>query len=192
MSSLSLLSLSTPRGFAVDRRFASLLAAADAEPAAPRRDPVEEAFERGRALGHSEALELAEQRIAQMEEARQTIDLAFARLDDQSAADLRERLRLTVLALCEEAIAPLAIDPDGLRMRIERAVAILQRRQDEIRIRLHPDDRALVAGRLPEGLVLEADPEMERGALRVDTVDGGVEDGPAQWRAILSEALGGC
>ena len=77
-------------------------------------------------------------------------------------------------------------------MRIERAVALLRRRQDESRVRLHPEDLALVAGRLPEGLMLEADPTLERGALRVETADGGVEDGPSQWRAILAEALGTC
>jgi flagellar assembly protein FliH len=30
---------------------------------------------------------------------------------------------------------------------------------------------------------------LERGALRVETTGGGVEDGPAQWRAALNEAL---
>jgi flagellar assembly protein FliH len=192
MSSLPLFSRGTPRGFSADRRFTGLFASAGAEPSAPAADPVEMAYQRGHAEGYAEAMAFAEERIAEADAARERIDLAFARLDEQTAAALQERLRLTVLALCEHAIAPLAIDPEGLRLRIERAVSLLQKRQDDSRIRLHPEDLALVEGRLPEGLLLEADPSLERGALRVETADGGVEDGPSQWRAILAEAFGGC
>jgi len=192
MSSRPLLAIATARGFSADRRFAALAAGAGAMPDAPAPDPVEQAFARGYAEGYAEAIAVAEQRAAESEAARQRIDLAFARLDQQSAADLHERLRQTVLALCEEAVAPLAVDPEGLRLRVERAVALLQRRQDDSRVRLHPDDLALVEGRLPAGLVLEADPSLERGALRVETSEGGVEDGPSQWRAILAEALCAC
>jgi len=192
MSSLPLLSLGTPRGFAADRRFASLVTCAGAEAPAPQPDPIAEAFARGRAEGHAEALALAEARAAEAEAARQRIELAFTRLDEQSAAELRERLRVTVLALCEEAVAPLAVNARGLAKRIERAVAMLQRKQDECVVRLHPRDLALVQKRLPEGFPLEADASLERGALRIETADGGIEDGPSQWRAILAEALREC
>jgi len=194
MSSRSLLAIATARGFSADRRFAAFAAGAGAGamPDAPQLDPVEQAFARGYAEGQAEALALAERRAAEAEAARQRVDLAFARLDERSAADLCERLRQTVLTLCEEAVAPLAVDPEGLRLRVERAVAMLQRRQDDSRVRLHPDDLALVEDRLPAGLVIEADASLERGALRVETTDGGVEDGPSQWRAILAEALRTC
>ena len=192
MSSLPLLSLGTPRGFSADRRFAAFAASAGAEPAAPQPDPVDAAFARGHAQGYAEALALAEARAAQVEVARQQIDLAFARLDEQSAAELRERLRVTVLALCEEAVAPLAVNARGLAKRIERAVAMLQRKQDECVVRLHPRDLALVQKRLPEGFPLQADASLERGALRIETADGGIEDGLSQWRAILAEAFREC
>lgn len=191
MSSRPLLALAPARGFSADQRFSSF-GGAGAASSAPEPDPLEQAFSRGYAEGRAEALALADQRIAELEAARQQINLAFARLDEQSASELGERLRQTVLLLCEEAVAPLAIDPEGLRLRIERAVALLQRRQDESRVCLHPEDLALVAGRLPAGLLLEADPSLERGALRVETPDGGVEDGPSQWRAHLAEALRAC
>jgi flagellar assembly protein FliH len=33
---------------------------------------------------------------------------------------------------------------------------------------------------------------LERGALRVEAANGGVEDGPAQWRQAIAEALALC
>jgi flagellar assembly protein FliH len=192
MSSLPLRLIGPQRGFSADRRFAALAACAAGKPAAPQPNPVDEAFARGREEGYAEALALAEARAAEADAARERIELAFARLDEQSAADLRERLRVTVLALCEEAVAPLAVNARGLAKRIERAVAMLQRKQDECVVRLHPRDLALVQKRLPEGFPLQADPSLERGALLIETADGGIEDGPSQWRAILAEAFGAC
>jgi flagellar assembly protein FliH len=191
MSSLQLLARGAPRGFSADRRFSAIWTD-EPELAVPVVDPLEEAFAQGRAEGFAEAMALAEARELETEAARARIELAFARLDEHSAAELRERLRVTVLALCEEAVAPLAVDPVGLALRIERAISVLQRKQDECVLRLHPDDFALVHDRLPTSLATEPDPAMERGALRIETADGGVEDGPTRWRAILAEAFGEC
>ena len=116
-----------------------------------------------------------------------------AKLQQQHAERSRALgLRQTVLAQCEQAVLPLAIDAVGLSARITRAVAMLQRAQDERRVLIHPDDLALVHAHLPTGLVVEADPSVERGALRIETPDGGVEDGPSQWRRILAEAFREC
>ena len=134
------------------------------------------------------ALEAERERDAR----REAIELAFARFDEASAAALRERLRQTVLALCEEAVVPLVIDPEGLALRIDKATAMLQRSQDERRVLLNPEDLALVEGRLPAGLLVEADATVERGGLRIETPDGGIEDGPAHWRRVLVEAFGEC
>ena len=69
---------------------------------------------------------------------------------------------------------------------------MLARADDERVLRLHPDDLALIAGQLPEGLPVLADPVLERGGLRVETSNGGVEDGPEQWRRAIAEALSAC
>jgi flagellar assembly protein FliH len=55
---------------------------------------------------------------------------------------------------------------------------------------LHPADSVLLADRLPEGTRVEPDATLERGELRFETAEGGVEDGPGQWRRALCEALG--
>lgn len=180
-------------GFAADRRFTLVVA----EPAPsvsdePGIDPEEAAFEAGRAQGRLDALETARREEADRDAARGQIELAFARMNEDALLQLRDRLRQTVLALCEEAIMPLAIDADGLVLRVERAAAMLRRAQDEKRVLLNPADFDLVAARLPAGLDCAPDAGVERGALRVETADGGVEDGPGQWRRILAEAFREC
>lgn len=160
--------------------------------AEPEHDPVAEAYRRGRIEGRAEAEAIAEERERERCARLEAIELAFARFDAASAADLRERLRQTVHSLCEEAVLPLALDGDGLAARIEKATSMLQRAQDERRVLLNPEDLALVEGRLPADLVVLPDPSVERGALRIETEDGGIEDGPSQWRRILAEAFGEC
>ena len=49
--------------------------------------------------------------------------------------------------------------PRDLLLRVERAVAMLQRAQDERVVRLHPEDLALIGARLPASLTVEARPE---------------------------------
>lgn len=155
-------------------------------------DPVAEAHARGRQEGRAEALaEMAAQR-AEEDAAREAITLSFARFDEESGQALRERLRETVMALCEDAVLPLALDIEGLHRRVEAAAALLQRKTDERVIRLNPSDHALVLPLIDPNLTLLPDPAIERGALRIDTEDGGVEDGPVQWREAIAEALGQC
>jgi flagellar assembly protein FliH len=194
MSSLPLTRLGPVAGFSRDARFAALWQPEQAPKgeAPPPVDPVTQAYERGYREGAAAAAAAAEKAERERDEARAAIHLSFARLDDQSAVELRERLRQSVLALCESAIMPLAVDPDGLTARVERAVSMLQRAQDERLVRLNPEDLALVRDRLPQGLKVLSDPSVERGGLRIETSDGGVEDGPANWRRILEEAFREC
>ena len=194
MSSLPIGLLQGRGGFSADSRFAAVFHAPAPEvaPAAPPADPLEEAFARGFDAGFETARDTLEAQMRETDAARAAIELSLARLDAQMVQDLEERLRQTVLALCEHAVLPLAVDPDGLAARITKAVSMLQRAQDEKRVVLHPDDLALVSERLPAGMRLEADQRLERGALRIETADGGVEDGPTQWRRILAEAFREC
>jgi flagellar assembly protein FliH len=193
MSSLPIAQIRAGSGFAADRRFAVFgLHHPDPAESAPPPDPVKDAFEQGFADGYAAARHEAVQDEMARDEQREAIELALARMDEQTARELAERLRQTVLALCEQAVLPLALDADGLAARIARAVAMLQRAQDDRRVLLHPDDLALVQSRLPAGLEVEGDSTVERGGLRIVTPDGGVEDGPGQWRRILAEAFREC
>lgn len=188
--------LSTGSGFRSDARFASL---GGSQPSEPQRmpdpepeDPLAIAFAEGYAAGAAEAQSHAEQQALADAAAREGLTLAFAKLDSELEEQLRQRLRDTVAALCEAAIAPLALDEDALLRRIERAVSLLARADDERLIRLHPDDVALLSPRFAADWQVLPDRTLERGSIRVETANGGVEDGPELWRRAIAEALHQC
>ena len=192
MSSLAALAGHGGSGaFRADSRFAlpgATIASAIAVPA----DPLAGAQAEGYARGLAEARTEAAAALAAEAEARAALDFSFVRLDAEMAEALRQRLEDTVLALCEATLVAYAHDPEVLGTRVERAVAMLARADDERVIRLNPDDLKLVSPRLPSDWRVLADALLPRGALRIETENGGVEDGPAQWRAALAEAFSQC
>jgi flagellar assembly protein FliH len=189
MSSLPFAALAEGSGFVSDPRFAAVAAK---PPEQELSDPLTQAWEDGYASGLAKAQAAARTHADCESVARERIELALARLDGELAEALRQKLFTTVEALCEAAIAPLALDREALATRVARAAEMLARADDDKRLRLHPEDIALVAGRLPEGLEVEPDPALERGALRLETSSGGVEDGPTHWRRAIVEAIAEC
>lgn len=183
-------------GFTFDPRFSRQAPPPPAEFApmadGEREDPVERAHADGYAAGHAAALEEARADAAAQDAARHRIETALRAMDAREAAALESRLRQTVLALCDVVLADAAIDPAGLEARVRRAAQMLARAEDARVIRLHPEDLALVGHHLPEDWHCEPDSSLERGTVRVDGAMGGVEDGPAQWRRALEEALRQC
>lgn len=193
--SVSLEALGGPTGFRRNARFAPVpepWQIPPAEPEPPADDPIARAYAEGFAAGSAAAQAQAEERARIEAQARDALSLSFARLDHDLQEELRQRLRDTVAALCESAIAPLALDEGALIQRIEKAVSMLARADDERVIRLHPEDLALVSPRLAAEWQVMPDPSLERGGLRVESVNGGIEDGPAIWRRAIAEALHQC
>ncbi|MED5544383.1 MAG: FliH/SctL family protein [Pseudomonadota bacterium] len=191
------------RGFTPDLRYGGNLRSAEGDeaPTSPREDtaheedipdPLAEAFTQGFTAGFEQAQQAAAQKQGADEAAREALCLSLARLDAELEEQLRLRLRETVAALCESALAPLALDTEALERRVANAVAMLARADDERVIRLNPEDMALVSPRLAEQWTLQADPKLERGALRIETASGGIEDGPTAWREAIAEALHDC
>ena len=127
MSSLPLDLLRGNGGFTLDPRFRALASSSAAAAGEAEVDVEAEAYRRGFADGTAQAMQAALEAERERDARREAIELAFARFDEASAVALRERLRQTVLALCEEAVVPLAIDPEGLALRIDKATAMLQR-----------------------------------------------------------------
>jgi flagellar assembly protein FliH len=160
--------------------------------AAELPDPLELALAEAHARGRAEAMAEAEVRAAADEAARDALTLSFARLDAAETERLAAALRETVEALCHALIAEAALDPAALARRAEIAARMLARAEDERTFRLHPADLALLAGQLPADWTVVPDPGLERGALRIETAAGGVEDGPGQWRQAVAEALRAC
>ncbi|MBN9143215.1 MULTISPECIES: FliH/SctL family protein [unclassified Novosphingobium] len=161
-------------------------------PVAP--DPIEEARADAYAQGWADAQEAAELAAAKADETRGRMETVVRRLDGELAEQFRQRLMETVIALCESCLAPLALDKDALLRRVERAVAMFNRADDDRLIRLHPEDLAAIRAYLPNDWQVQADPTLARGAIRMESRSGGVEtggaeDGPEQWRRAIIEAL---
>ena len=180
--------------FRPDSRFVAAGRSA-AEPSLPEpdpEDPLAAAWAEGFAAGTEQARAEAEQALAADRAAREGLALSFAALDAKLQEELRLRLRDTVAALCEEALRPLALDAEALMRRIDRAVSMLARADDERVICLHPEDLAMIGPQLDDEWHIRPDPALERGALRIESANGGVEDGPEQWRRAIAEALHQC
>lgn len=192
--------LSAPRGFTPDRRFGGGEQEPVPEPKVERPpvpeeeapDPIAEAYTAGFSAGYEQALAETQARAAEDAAAFERLKLAFARLDTTLEEELRLRLRDTVAALCETAIAPLTIDKDALMRRITRAVSMMARADDERVIHLHPDDIKLLSADLLKDWKVQPEPKLERGTIRIESRDGGVEDGPATWRLAIAEAMHQC
>lgn len=194
--------LARPVGFTPDARYGhTALPSGTPEPAPlpemhlpeeEASDPITDAFSSGFAAGYEQAQSEAAAKAAEDIAAHQGLMLAFARLDAALEEELRLRLRDTVAALCETAIAPLAIDEQALLRRVERAASMLARADDERVIHLHPEDVKLVSPHLSEQWHVQSDARLERGTVRIESANGGVEDGPATWRLAISEALHQC
>lgn len=163
-----------------------------APPAPDVEDAAEKAYSAGYEDGQISARADFEAQLKSERDGRSAIELAFARFDAESERSLRDGLLATVHALCEEAVLPLALDAEGLARRIDAAAAMLKRKHDRRVIHIHPDDLDLVRESISSDLELVPDASVERGGLRVETEDGGVEDGPQQWRRALAEIFDTC
>lgn len=195
MSSLrALAGRATAADFAPDARFAPAGEAPPPppEPEAAAEDPLALAFAEGFAAGAAAARAEAEAAATADAAARAGLALALSRIDAQQAEDLHRRLSETVIALCEATLAPMALDPEALERRIGRAVAMLSRADDERVIRLNPEDVKLLSPRMLADWAIVPDAALPRGALRIESTSGGVEDGPEHWRRAIAEALHAC
>ena len=189
MSRIAYAALGRPGSFARDGRYA--------KPQVPdepveTEDVAEKAYRAGYAAGQLSARADFAAQLTAERAASSAIELAFARFDAESERQLRDSMLATVHALCEEAVLPLALDSEGLARRVEAAAAMLQRKHDQRIVHIHPEDLELVKASVPASLELVADGSVERGGLRVETADGGVEDGPQQWRRALAEIFDSC
>ena len=155
----------------------------------PATDPIElaraEAYEQGLAYARAEA----QTELQAAEAAHARFALGFDRLNTELCEQLAQRLTETVIALCEATLAPLALDRKALAGRVERAVAMFARADDERVIRMNLEDIKRVAPLLPPEWKFHPDPALAPGELRVETASGGVEDGPSLWARAIREAI---
>ncbi len=180
-------------GFRADPRYGGASASPDprGEELAERQRIENDAFARGFEEGRAAAMADAEAHAAREDAARARLGSALARVGSEDMERLSERLRDIALAVCTKTLAPLALDAAALNRRIAACLALLGQAEERV-LYLHPDDIAFLDDDLGRDLAVTADPALERGAIRVETADGGIEDGPARWREAIAEALQSC
>lgn len=155
----------------------------DATVSQPFVDPVGAA----RAAGYAEGLAAAGAGDARDHDLAAALGRAFAARIDRDA--VARQLRQTVLALVARIVGDTGIAPDVLAGRIERAVDMLADAAESALLRVHPDDVALLDGRLPKSVFAVGDAAVARGGFVLESASTIVEDGPDAWLDQLSQAI---
>lgn len=174
-------------GFASDPRFGGGVIA-PADDSLHDRAELDAAYADGHAAGRAEA----EAQAAVDAAARVGLALSLSKLDDSLGEVLAQRLAQAVAALCEATMAPFAIDPASLQRRCVTAAAQVGEGIIDASLRLHPADIAMLDRGFSSTWHIVPDAGLERGSVVFDTSEGAIEDGPAQWRDALEEALLQC
>lgn len=108
------------------------------------------------------------------------------RLDREGVA---KRLRQTVLFLVSKLIGETGVAPDLLAERIAAAAELLADAAESAMLRVHPDDVALLDGRLPRTIFPVGDATVSRGSFVLEAASTIVEDGPELWLEQLAHAI---
>lgn len=161
---------------------------ATAEPSA-FTDPIESARAAGYAEGLADAALAAgagESRDQQLLSELAAALRAGSQLDRERMA---RKLRQTVLFLVTKLVGETGISPDLLADRVETAAELLADAAESALLRLHPDDVALVEGKLPKTVFAAGDASIARGSFVLESASTVVEDGPELWLEQLAQAI---
>lgn len=159
------------------------------EPATGFADPIDAAYERGLADGRAAAL--AEMSGDADRDATMLTRLAEAlRADDRfDRARLARHMRQTVMFLVTRMVGEVGVQSDLLGARIEAATDMLADAAESAMLRVHPDDVALLEGKLPRTVFAVGDATVARGAFVLESASTIVEDGPDLWLEQLAQAI---
>lgn len=149
----------------------------------PRLDPLADA----RAAGFAEGLAAAlADETRDRDLAEQIVATLSGRVDrDRVALQLRQ----TVLFLVAKIVGETGVAPDVLARRVEAATELLSDAAESAMLRVHPDDVALLEGRLPATVFAVGDAAVTRGSFVMESASSIVEDGPELWLDQLAAAI---
>ncbi len=167
------------------------------DPTLPHSAPSVDHVAQARAAGYAEGLAVAKEAMAAaVTEAGERDRALLAGLVDQLAAGgaidrdaLAAQLRQTVLLLVGKVVGEAGVSPELLAGRIAAAVDHLSDKAESALLRVHPDDVALLAGRLPATVFAAGDTAVARGSFVLETASTIVEDGPGLWLDQLAQAV---
>lgn len=151
--------------------------------AQPQVDPIAVA----RAEGYAEGLAAA---AAEENRDRALTDAIAQALSGRVDRDqVARHLRQTVLFLVSKIVGETGVAPDILAGRVEAATELLTDAAESAMLRVHPDDVALLEGRLPGTVFAVSDAAVARGSFVLEAASTIVEDGPELWLDQLSQAI---
>lgn len=155
----------------------------------PFVDPIEAAH----SAGYAEGVAAAQAEMAVTGERDRTLLAALAQAlqsDDRIDRDaVAQRLRQTVLFLVTRLVGEIGVEPDLLARRIETAVDLLSDAAESAILHVHPDDVALLEGKLPRQIFAVGDASLTRGSFQLESAATIVEDGPELWLEQLAHAI---
>lgn len=155
----------------------------------PAVDPLAEAYQAGMDAGYAAAraeFEAGAARDLALIEGIATALNADEWIDRERIA---RQLRQTVLHLVSGLVGQTGIAADLLAGRVEAAAELLADQAESAILRVHPDDVALLEGRLPETIFPVGDATLTRGSFVLEAASTIVEDGPELWLEQLTSAL---
>lgn len=159
-------------------------------------DPLLAAHAAGYEEGVTAALAAQQAEILAAAEANARDRALIAALADELASGRRidremiaGRLRDTVLMLVSQLVGEIGVSPDRFATRIEAACDLLADTSESAMLRVHPDDVALLEGRLPKNVFTVGDASVARGSFLMESASTIVEDGPEMWLDQLAEAI---
>lgn len=161
-----------------------------AQPAASGfQDPIAAAHAagivEGRAAAVNEIADAKAREVALLDQVSTALS-AGAHFDrDRMAGHLRQ----TVLHLVTRLIGEIGIAPDVLTGRIKAAIDLIADNAESALLRLHPDDAALLEGKLPQTVFPVGDPHVARGGFVIESASTIIEDGPEIWLDQLAQAI---
>lgn len=167
-------------------------APADGEEHQAGDDPLRQAWEAGFESGVAMERRLSREASGQDRELLSRLHDEIKLINGDGMKMLESRLREAVLALCRQAIDDYSVSPEQLTTRVHAAVKLLASAHNDTTIEVSPSDLETLRGTLPAEWKLVANAELARGAIRVATPEGGIEDGPDQWKLALEEAIRTC
>lgn len=155
-------------------------------------EPEVDAVETARAAGYDEGYAAAVAAIAEQRARDDALLAGVAASTHEGAVDraaLAEQLRRTVLTLVTRIVGEAGVSGELLAARVEAATDCLADANESAMLRVHPDDVALVTGRVPATVFPVGDATIARGSFVMEAASTIVEDGPAMWLEQLEAAI---
>lgn len=155
----------------------------------PLADPLADAHAAGYAEGLAAALAAAEQAAARDRDLMAGLGATLGATGRMDRERIARQIRETVLALTKKLVGEVGVSPDYLAARIENATELLADGAESALLRVHPDDVALLEGRLPKTIFAAGDASLPRGSFVLESASTVVEDGPELWLEQLAQAI---